>query len=199
MNALSADDLWSPILALLCEAACVTVVIVGVTAACLLGVRTSRSRPNRFAAPRRPPPVGPPHQRRAPTAYVDSAATVWPPTKPVHEPDEWEVIGPDPGEIWWAEVPFADGSGSKRRPCLVLRTYRGSADVLKITSQDKSHRSDHIQIPTQAWDPRASSDSWLELFTTYRVDQSAFDKVVASCDDNVWAYVTDHHRTGRMS
>ncbi|MEK8107708.1 hypothetical protein NKG94_26570 [Micromonospora sp. M12] len=28
---------------------------------------------------------------------------------------------PAPGEIWWADVPYADGSGSKVRPCLVLR------------------------------------------------------------------------------
>ncbi|HEY1176855.1 MAG TPA: hypothetical protein VGF17_11915, partial [Phytomonospora sp.] len=28
--------------------------------------------------------------------------------------------GPAPGEIWWADVPFEDGTGSKVRPCLVL-------------------------------------------------------------------------------
>jgi PemK-like, MazF-like toxin of type II toxin-antitoxin system len=53
--------------------------------------------------------------------------------------DSW-LQRPTPGEIWWADVPFAEGTGAKIRPCLVVRTHTDSVDVLKITSQDKRTR-----------------------------------------------------------
>ena len=83
--------------------------------------------------------------------------------------------GPDPGDIWWAEIPFSDGTGAKLRPCLILhRTARGVV-VLKITSQDKSHRRDHVVIPTRRWDPRAKHDSYLNLGEPILVSRKVFD------------------------
>jgi hypothetical protein len=76
--------------------------------------------------------------------------------------DSW-LQRPTPGEIWWADVPFAEGTGAKIRPCLVVRTHTDSVDVLKITSQDKGDRWGHVQIPTADWDPRAKKDSWMAV------------------------------------
>lgn len=42
--------------------------------------------------------------------------------------------GPQPGEIWWATVPYRDGEGGKRRPALVLAGDGRSYTILKITS-----------------------------------------------------------------
>ncbi len=59
----------------------------------------------------------------------------------------WQPVvrpGPQPTEIWWAEVPYEDGPGSpvgpvgpgsKDRPCLVLSVRGERATVAKITTQ----------------------------------------------------------------
>jgi len=93
--------------------------------------------------------------------------------------------GPNRGEIWWADVPFADGSGSKVRPCLILRRRRRGVLVLKITSQDKSHRGDHVRIPTQGWDPRAEHDSYLNVTEPILVSPAAFERRAGSVDAKV--------------
>ncbi|ETK32349.1 type II toxin-antitoxin system PemK/MazF family toxin, partial [Microbispora sp. ATCC PTA-5024] len=102
--------------------------------------------------------------------------------------------GPRPGEIWWADVPFEDGPGSKVRPCLVLRTHRGGAEVLKITSQDQSHRSDHIEIPTRAWDRDADHNSFLDLTGPIRVPAASFDDRAGTLDAHIWQRVCELHR-----
>ncbi|WFE49938.1 type II toxin-antitoxin system PemK/MazF family toxin [Micromonospora sp. WMMD1155] len=93
---------------------------------------------------------------------------------------------PAPGEIWWADVPYADGTGSKVRPCLVLRADSRGADVLKITSQDKSDRDDHVRIPTRDWDPGAEHDSYLSLTEPIRLDFAAFADHAGRCDADLW-------------
>ncbi|WBB72417.1 type II toxin-antitoxin system PemK/MazF family toxin [Micromonospora sp. WMMD1128] len=93
---------------------------------------------------------------------------------------------PRPGEIWWADVPYADGTGSKVRPCLVLRVDGRDAEVLKITSQDKSDRDDHVSIPTRGWDADAEHDSWLDVSEPIPVPLTAFADRAGDCDADVW-------------
>ncbi|MEV4520102.1 type II toxin-antitoxin system PemK/MazF family toxin [Micromonospora tulbaghiae] len=93
---------------------------------------------------------------------------------------------PRPGEIWWADVPYADGTGSKVRPCLVLRVDGRDAEVLKITSQDKSDRDDHLPIPTRDWDPDADHDSYLDVSEPIPVPLSAFADRAGTCDPALW-------------
>ncbi len=80
------------------------------------------------------------------------------------------------GDIWWADVPFARGRGAKLRPCLVLLNDRNGVVVLKITSQDKSHRRDHVRIPTRHWDRHADHDSYLNLGEPILVQHTAFHR-----------------------
>ncbi|NJP33797.1 type II toxin-antitoxin system PemK/MazF family toxin [Micromonospora thermarum] len=96
---------------------------------------------------------------------------------------------PRPGEIWWADVPYADGSGSKVRPCLVLRADERAADVLKITSQDKSDRDDHVPIPTRSWDPDADHDSFVNLTEPVRVPLADFANHAGTCDPTLWRQI----------
>ncbi|MEH0841014.1 type II toxin-antitoxin system PemK/MazF family toxin [Micromonospora sp. CPCC 205711] len=96
---------------------------------------------------------------------------------------------PRPGEIWWADVPYHDGTGSKVRPCLVLRADDRGAEVLKITSQDKSDRDDHVPIPTRDWDADADHDSWLDLAEPVHVRADAFANRAGKCDPAVWSKV----------
>ncbi|MET7469291.1 type II toxin-antitoxin system PemK/MazF family toxin [Micromonospora sp. NPDC005257] len=104
---------------------------------------------------------------------------------------------PRPGEIWWADVPYADGTGSKVRPCLVLRVDGQDAEVLKITSQDKSDRDDHLPIPTRDWDPDADHDSYLDVSEPIPVPLSAFADRAGTCDPALWRGVRRlSHPTG---
>lgn len=98
----------------------------------------------------------------------------------------WAVLrrpGPERGDIWWAEVPFADGTGAKLRPCLVLLNRRRGITVLPITSQDKSRRGDYLSIPTRSWDPRAKHDSYLNLREPVLVRHAAFQRRAGPCDE----------------
>jgi len=97
--------------------------------------------------------------------------------------------GPQPGEIWWADVPYEDYSGHKVRPCVVLRVNGAYREVLKITSQDQSHRSDHVRIPTSTWDADADHDSYLDLTGPVKVRVSEFDDRAGRLDPAVWSKV----------
>jgi hypothetical protein len=121
---------------------------------------------------------------------------------------------PAPGEIWWADVPYQEGNGSKIRPCLVLRTGRGGSTVLKITSQDQSTRAAHLRLPTAGWDPRADRsgslrgarrrraglvgehDSWLDLRAPYQLRQASFQRRAGVVDARSWKAVRRSHQTG---
>jgi hypothetical protein len=72
---------------------------------------------------------------------------------------------PKAGQIWYADVPFQDSDGeSKDRPVLVVRTGRRQAEVLKITSQDKSRYPEHyLFLPHPKWRQVLDKNSWLEL------------------------------------
>lgn len=97
--------------------------------------------------------------------------------------------GPQPGEIWWADVPYEDYSGHKVRPCVVLRIDGGYREVLKITSQDQSRRSDHVRIPTKVWDPGADHDSYLDLTGPVKVAVQEFDDRAGRLDPAIWRKV----------
>ncbi|XTZ13315.1 type II toxin-antitoxin system PemK/MazF family toxin [Micromonospora echinospora] len=129
----------------------------------------------------RPAPPSRPAGRTRPPRRTDR------PTAPPRPRDRRTATGtPRPGEIWWADVPYVDGTGSKVRPCLVLRADRRGADVLKITSQDKGDRDDHVRIPTRGWDAAADHDSYLDLGTTIRVEADAFRNRAGTCDPALW-------------
>jgi hypothetical protein len=89
---------------------------------------------------------------------------------------------PSSGDIWWADVPYARGRGSKLRPCLVLHRRGDGIVVLKITSQDKSHRRDHLLIPTRRWDARADHDSYLNMGEPIVVRPAAFHHRAGAAD-----------------
>ena len=100
---------------------------------------------------------------------------------------------PLPGEIWWADVPYEDGAGSKVRPCLVLRATTRRVEVLKITSQDQSDRSDHVKIPTKHWDRKATHDSFLDLSDPISVVPTALERKAGEIDAKVWKLVRRVH------
>jgi hypothetical protein len=163
--------------------ALLAVALLAVAALVWLLRRPSKRRPS--GAPARPGRPSRPIARPKPTTTRSSTTKSGTATI---------TTGPTPGEIWWADVPYDDGSGSKVRPCVVLRPYRGGFEVLKITSQDQSRRGDHVEIPTRGWDADADHNSFLDLSDPIRVATAAFDDKAGSLDAGVWTKVKALHK-----
>ncbi|WP_372594022.1 type II toxin-antitoxin system PemK/MazF family toxin [Actinotalea sp.] len=64
-----------------------------------------------------------------------------------------------PGEVWFAMVPFEDGTGAKDRPVLVLRAGRRTCTVAHLTSRDRSSRRDFLAVPDGV--PGLARASWI--------------------------------------
>lgn len=73
----------------------------------------------------------------------------------------WRGPRPAPGEVWFAEVPFADGSGSKDRPVLVLAVEGRACTVARFTSRDQDGRRDYRRLPASL--PGLHGTSWADL------------------------------------
>lgn len=97
-----------------------------------------------------------------------------------------------PKQIWWADVPFSDGSDSKVRPCLVLGFNSRNYRILKITSQDYSHRDDHMEIPTKDWDPKAESNSFVDL-RPILLSPTLFKQQAGKLEAQAWKKVQARH------
>ncbi|MEZ0091666.1 type II toxin-antitoxin system PemK/MazF family toxin [Streptacidiphilus sp. EB129] len=96
---------------------------------------------------------------------------------------------PEPREIWWAEVPFEDGPGSKDRPCLVLRRGPRSATVLKITSKHHTELPGVLPLPPGTVGDRDKRASWLETEESREVPLADFRRRVGTVDGGLWARV----------
>ncbi|KQV11823.1 hypothetical protein ASE03_13685 [Kitasatospora sp. Root187] len=94
--------------------------------------------------------------------------------------------GPAPREVWWAEVPFEDGPGTKDRPCLVLRVNRRTATVAKITSKRHDDRPGVLALPPGAVGDRQGRSSWLETDELREVPLRAFRRRVGPLDGPTW-------------
>jgi PemK-like, MazF-like toxin of type II toxin-antitoxin system len=117
----------------------------------------------------------------------------------------WRVIDrrllrPARGDIWWGLVPYQKGSydegeqHAKVRPCLVVSTFPRHAYVLKITSQDKSERRDHIEMPV-GWHPRSDPDkeSWLQLRPLIKVPYYNFREHIRTCPECLWGQINERY------
>ncbi|WP_432753239.1 type II toxin-antitoxin system PemK/MazF family toxin [Streptomyces sp. JL2001] len=96
---------------------------------------------------------------------------------------------PRPGEIWWAEVPYEDGPGSKDRPCLVLSLKGDRALVAKITSKYHDERPGVIALPPGAVGDARGRPSFLETDELRQVAVGGFRRRVGTADPVVWDQV----------
>ncbi|KIF74616.1 hypothetical protein QR77_12820 [Streptomyces sp. 150FB] len=93
------------------------------------------------------------------------------------------------GEIWWANVPFEDGPGSKDRPCLVLSVRGGTARVAKITTKQHDGRDGVIALPAGAVGDARGRLSFLETGEVREVRVREFRRRVGAADAEVWSRV----------
>ncbi|WP_406735280.1 type II toxin-antitoxin system PemK/MazF family toxin [Streptomyces sp. NBC_01108] len=110
-----------------------------------------------------------------------------PPAGPGREPGPERR--PRPGEIWWAEVPYEDGPGTKDRPCLVLSVRGDSALVAKITSKHHEERPGVIALPAGAVGDVRGRASFLETDELREVALRGFRRLVGVVDAGVWERV----------
>ncbi|MFF7362423.1 type II toxin-antitoxin system PemK/MazF family toxin [Streptomyces sp. NPDC008125] len=113
-----------------------------------------------------------------------------PPGRPA-EPGRGRGAGgvPQPGEIWWAEVPYEDGPGSKDRPCLVLSVRGGRAVVAKITSKHHEERPGVIALPDGTVGDARGRRSFLETDELREVPVDGFRRRVGRVDAELWGRV----------
>lgn len=103
-------------------------------------------------------------------------------------------VKPARGEIWSGLVPYAEGSyyegeqDAKDRPCLVVSTFTRHAYVLKITTTDRSERTDHIELPA-GWHPWSDKTSWLQLRPLLKVPHRDFRQHITTCPERLWARI----------
>ncbi|MFI6641590.1 type II toxin-antitoxin system PemK/MazF family toxin [Streptomyces sp. NPDC050504] len=96
---------------------------------------------------------------------------------------------PRAGEIWWADVPYEDGPGSKDRPCLVLSVHGETALVAKITSKYHDERPGVIALPPGSVGDAQGRPSFLETDELRDVRVWEFRRRVGVADPVVWDQV----------
>ncbi|SED28793.1 PemK-like, MazF-like toxin of type II toxin-antitoxin system [Streptomyces sp. TLI_105] len=130
--------------------------------------RRPKGRPSGRTRPPGRPPRGPAGPRRAPARPGRS---------------------PRAAEIWWADVPFEDGPGSKDRPCLVLVVRGDSALVAKITSKYHDERPGVIALPPGSVGDAQGRPSFLETDELREVPVTDFRRRAGEADPVVWDQV----------
>ncbi|GGU63989.1 type II toxin-antitoxin system PemK/MazF family toxin [Streptomyces lavendofoliae] len=93
---------------------------------------------------------------------------------------------PGAGEIWWADVPYEDGPGSKDRPCLVLAVRGDTALVAKITSRYRDERPGVIALRPDAVGDARGRPSFLETDELRDVPLGRFRRRASRVDPLVW-------------
>ncbi|MEV5969723.1 type II toxin-antitoxin system PemK/MazF family toxin [Streptomyces sp. NPDC051921] len=111
-----------------------------------------------------------------------------PPARPAARGKAPERL-PRAGEIWWADVPYEDGPGSKDRPCLVLALRGDSALVAKITSKYHDERPGVIALPPGSVGDAHGRPSFLETDELRDVPVWEFRRRVGMADPVVWDQV----------
>ncbi|WP_329217770.1 type II toxin-antitoxin system PemK/MazF family toxin [Streptomyces sp. NBC_01485] len=96
---------------------------------------------------------------------------------------------PQPAEIWWANVPFEDGPGTKDRPCLVLMVRGDRVTVAKITSKYHDERAGVIPLPPGAVGDAQGRPSFLETDELRQVRVRDFRRRVGVVDPVLWDQV----------
>ncbi|MFD7294677.1 type II toxin-antitoxin system PemK/MazF family toxin [Streptomyces sp. NPDC059897] len=106
-----------------------------------------------------------------------------------HVPRGGHARGPEPGDIWWAMVPYEDGPGGKDRPCLVLSVRRGVATVAKITSRYHDERPGVIALPPGSVGDARGRASFLETDELREVPLGEFRRRAGVIDPGLWDQV----------
>ncbi|MBD0709872.1 MULTISPECIES: type II toxin-antitoxin system PemK/MazF family toxin [unclassified Streptomyces] len=141
-----------------------------------------RKRSSRRPTGRTRPPRGPSTSGKAPGRAPGRASG----KAPGKASDRASARLPKQGEIWWADVPFEDGPGSKDRPCLVLSLRGDRALVAKITSKHHDERPGVIALPPGVVGDARGRASFLETDELREVPVARFRRKAGMADPVLW-------------
>jgi hypothetical protein len=65
------------------------------------------------------------------------------------------------GDVWFAMVPFRDGTGAKDRPVVVLASRGRRCTVVRLTSRDQDGRDGYARSPQTL--PGLDRGGWVDL------------------------------------
>ncbi|GIG36182.1 type II toxin-antitoxin system PemK/MazF family toxin [Cellulomonas pakistanensis] len=65
------------------------------------------------------------------------------------------------GDVWFAMVPYRDGTGAKDRPVVVLSSRGRRCTVVRLTSKDQDGRDGYARSPEAL--PGLSTRGWVDL------------------------------------
>jgi len=102
-----------------------------------------------------------------------------------------------PGEVWFAMVPFRDGTGAKDRPVVVLSRHGRRVTVARLTSRDQSARTrDYARAPLPL--PGLHGTSWVDL-RPLELPRSALRRRTGDAGDDwlLWFDNIAHERDAR--
>ncbi|MEV0604381.1 type II toxin-antitoxin system PemK/MazF family toxin [Streptomyces sp. NPDC050315] len=102
---------------------------------------------------------------------------------------ETGLAAPEPGEIWWAAVPYEDTAAAKDRPCLVLAVRGRSALVAKITSRYHDERPGVIPLRPGTVGDAQGRPSFLETDELREVAVADFRRRAGTADPLLWDQV----------
>jgi hypothetical protein len=111
--------------------------------------------------------------------WLRNGPPFWP--RPPGIPD-WP---PEPGEVWNAEI-IHDDDNHKDRPVLIWEREANYANVLTVTSVDKSGRPEHyVKLPLSEWEGVLDKEAWLSLELT-PVPYTDFRSMRGECPARFW-------------
>ncbi|PGH50198.1 type II toxin-antitoxin system PemK/MazF family toxin [Streptomyces sp. Ru87] len=153
-----------------------------------------RRRDRRRGGGRTRPPGRPEGRGAGPRVGTRPGAPTGQPKRPRPRPEgrpERRPGGAVPAarEIWWAEVPYEDGTGSKDRPCLVLAVRGRTALVAKITSRYHEERPGVLALPPGSVGDSRDRLSYLETDELRDVPLAEFRRRVGEVDRKIWSRV----------
>ncbi|MDT0306701.1 type II toxin-antitoxin system PemK/MazF family toxin [Streptomyces sp. DSM 44917] len=91
---------------------------------------------------------------------------------------------PDPGEIVWTWVPYAENDGrGKDRPVLVVARDPRTDTLLavQLSSRERDHDEDWLPLGSGPWD-RSGRDSWVRLDRVLRVHPGGMRREACALD-----------------
>ncbi|AUH42817.1 type II toxin-antitoxin system PemK/MazF family toxin [Streptomyces sp. CMB-StM0423] len=112
------------------------------------------------------------------------------PTEPAGgtEPGAGPAPEPEPGEVWWALVPYgnAETADGEDRPCLVLKTAAGTVTVAWITTREDGGRPDRIPLPPGSTGEGEDRPAFLETDGLHEVALRDLRRSAGPVDPAVW-------------
>ncbi|WP_326796101.1 type II toxin-antitoxin system PemK/MazF family toxin [Streptomyces sp. NBC_01808] len=99
--------------------------------------------------------------------------------------------GPEPGEVWWALVPYGNAgtADGEERPCLVLKTAGETVTVAWITAREDGGRPDRIPLPPGSAGAGEDRPAILETDELHEVALRDLRRSAGPVDPAVWDQV----------